>query len=174
MLSAVVFALAFVLPTYGPIPMPSASPPVPAARIPTASDEALIVNSGSTNSAGYRLRVYADGTTALQQGDAAIRKHAPAELVERFFADLRAAGALDALPRGSCMKSVSFGSSTTLGYRGNTQSGTLTVSDGLHTAKLALLGQYVVGNFTLSDDGHGGTLVSDPPVDSAGHLTSPH
>jgi hypothetical protein len=96
----------------------SASPPVPAARIPTAADEALIVNSGSTNSAGYRLRVYADGTLALQQGDAALRKHAPPALVKRFFADLRAAGALDALPRAACMHSASFGSSTQIGYRG--------------------------------------------------------
>ena len=100
------------------MPAPSASPPVPAARIPTAADEALIVNSGSTNSAGYRLRVYADGTTALQQADAAVRKHVSPALVKRFFADLRAAGPLDKLPHGSCMKSVSFGSSTQVAYRG--------------------------------------------------------
>jgi hypothetical protein len=118
MLHALVLTVAFAVPTYGPIPMPSGTPPVPAARIPTAADEALIVNSGSTNRAGYRLRVYADGTTALQQGDAALRKHVSLALVKRFFADLRAAGALDVLPRGACMKSASFGSSTTVGYRG--------------------------------------------------------
>ena len=110
--------VAFAVPTYGPIPMPSGTPPVPAARVPTAADEALIVNSGSTNSAGYRLRVYADGTTALQQGDAALRKHVSLALVKRFFADLRAAGPLDALPRAACMKSASFGTSTQIGYRG--------------------------------------------------------
>jgi hypothetical protein len=118
MIHALALALAFAIPTYGPMPAPSASPPVPAARIPTAAGEALIVNSGSTNSAGYRLRVYADGTTALQQADAAVRKHVPLELVNRFFADLRAAGPLDALPHGSCMKSTSFGSSTMVAYRG--------------------------------------------------------
>ena len=69
---------------------------------------------------------------------------------------------------------VAFGSGTTLGYSGNTLSGTLTVSDGTHTAKLALLGQYVVGNFTMESDGHGGTLINDPPVDSGGHITLPH
>jgi len=53
-------------------------------------------------------------------------------------------------------------------------SGTLTVTDGTHTAKLAMLGQYVLGNFHIANDGHGGTLVSDPPVDSSGHqLTQP-
>ena len=120
MVHALTLALAFAIPTYGPMPVPSSSPPVPPARIPTAAGEALIVNSGSTNSAGYRLRVYADGTTALQQGDAAIRKHVPLALVERFFADLRAAGPLDALPRTACMKSASFGSSTQVAYRGKT------------------------------------------------------
>ncbi len=120
MIPALILTVAFAIPTYGPMPVPSASPPVPAARIPTAADEALIVNSGSTNSAGYRLRVYAGGTTALQQGDAAIRKHVPLALVKRFFADLRAAGALDALPRAACMKSASFGSSTHVAYRGKT------------------------------------------------------
>ncbi|HEY6236916.1 MAG TPA: hypothetical protein VIW69_17575 [Candidatus Elarobacter sp.] len=118
MLHALILTVAFAVPTYGPIPMPSGSPPVPAARVPTAADEALIVNSGSTNSAGYRLRVYADGTTALQQGDAAVRKHVSLALVQRFFADLRAAEPLDALPRAACMKSVSFGTSTQIGYRG--------------------------------------------------------
>ncbi len=108
------------LPTYGPLPAPSGSPsPVPAdLRVPAAAGEALIVNSGSTNTAGYRLRVYADGTTALQQGDVPIRKHVSLTLVKRFFADLQTAGALDRLPPTFCMKSASFGSSTRIGYRG--------------------------------------------------------
>ena len=45
--------------------------------------------------------------------------------------------------------------------------GTLSVSDGTHTAALALLGQYVAANFHLSADGHGGTLVIDPPLAGA-------
>jgi len=120
MLHALILTIAFAVPTYGPMPMPSETPLVPAARIPTAADEALIVNSGSTNSAGYRLRVYADGITALQQGDAALRKHVSLALVKRFFADLKAAGPLDALPRAACMKSASFGSSMQVAYRGKT------------------------------------------------------
>ena len=43
-------------------------------------------------------------------------------------------------------------------------SGTLTVNDGTHTANIQLLGQYTAGQFTLASDGHGGTLVSDPPA----------
>jgi hypothetical protein len=112
--------LATVLPTYGPLAEPSATPySVPGLRLPVAAGEALIVNSGSTNQLGYRLRVYDTGWTAVQQGDAAIRKRVPAALVKRFFADLRAAGRVDRLPRATCMKSMSFGSTTQVAYRGS-------------------------------------------------------
>jgi hypothetical protein len=117
MLPALVLALA--LPTYGPVPQPSASAPA-VLRIPTAPNVALIVNSGSTNTAGYQLTVFEDGTTALVQGDVTLRKRAPAQLVARFFADVRAAGPLDAIPAGMCMKSASFGTTTRVMYRGKT------------------------------------------------------
>jgi hypothetical protein len=52
-------------------------------------------------------------------------------------------------------------------YSGNTQSGTLTVTDGTHIAHVRLLGNYVAGQFHLSDDGHGGTLVTDPPLNTS-------
>jgi hypothetical protein len=32
------------------------------------------------------------------------------------------------------------------------------------SADITLLGQYVQGNFKISDDTHGGTVVADPPV----------
>lgn len=112
--------LAFAVPTYGPIPNPSGSPSPPPAylRVPATDGEALIVNSGSTNRAAYRLRVYADGWAALQQGDVPIKKRISGALVKRFFADLEAAGPLDRLSTMHCMKSISFGSSTQIGYRG--------------------------------------------------------
>ena len=73
------------------------------------------------------------------------------------------------------LSDVSFSSSgMTLGYSGNTLSGTLTVGDGVHTAHLSLVGQYVVGNFHLANDGNGGTAVTDPPVDSGGQFAQPH
>ncbi len=50
---------------------------------------------------------------------------------------------------------------------GNT-SGTLSVTSGAHTAKLILVGSYVTSQFTLTSDGHGGTLVADPPVAGGG------
>ena len=54
----------------------------------------------------------------------------------------------------------------TLGYSvnsGNT-GGTLSVSDGTHTANLALLGSYMASNFAMASDGHGGTAVTDSAV----------
>ena len=43
-------------------------------------------------------------------------------------------------------------------------SGTLTVSDGRQVAALTLLGNYVTSNFTLSNDGSGGTFIVDPAI----------
>jgi hypothetical protein len=38
------------------------------------------------------------------------------------------------------------------------------VGDGAHVATLAMIGQYTAANFHLSDDGHGGTMVTEAPV----------
>ena len=67
----------------------------------------------------------------------------------------------DALDLGD----LAFGSSTTLGYAANSNGtgGTLTVSDGTHTATIALLGQYAASSFAMSADGSGGTLIHDVP-----------
>ena len=40
------------------------------------------------------------------------------------------------------------------------QSGTLTVTDGIHTASIQLLGQYTASEFTAASDGNGGTLIT--------------
>ena len=51
-----------------------------------------------------------------------------------------------------------------MSYSGNNSPGTLTVSDGTHTANIALDGNYSLANFTAYSDGHGGTSIVDPPV----------
>ena len=91
-----------------------------AAIAASGPDEALIVRSASTNTAGYQLRVFANGNVALVQGNLPLRRRVPAALVARFFADLRAAGNVAALPRDFCMKSASFGTTVTVAYRGAT------------------------------------------------------
>jgi len=66
------------------------------------------------------------------------------------------------------LSDIAFTSATTLSWiqltSGASASGTLTVSGGGNVANITLLGQYVVGQFTSASDGHGGTLVGDPPV----------
>ena len=71
------------------------------------------------------------------------------------------------LPDNLDLRDIAYVSgTTTLSFTeaSNNTSGTLTVSDGTHTANIALLGQYVVGQFNIASDGHGGTMVTDPPL----------
>ena len=57
-------------------------------------------------------------------------------------------------------------------YSGTTASGTLTVTDGTHTAHIQLVGNYTTaGAFVLSSDGHGGTTVIDPRPQAPAVLT---
>jgi hypothetical protein len=79
------------------------------------------------------------------------------------------------VPGGIDLRDIAFNSATTtLGYSGDASSGILSVSDGVHSANIHLLGQYTAGNFTLQADGNGGTLVTDPPLGSVSSVTSPH
>jgi autotransporter passenger strand-loop-strand repeat protein len=78
------------------------------------------------------------------------------------------------------LRDISFISGTTsksFSEAASNTSGTLTVSDGTHTANLTLLGQYVTAQFNLAGDGHGGTVVTDPPLtattDQQSFLTLP-
>jgi len=57
---------------------------------------------------------------------------------------------------------VSYGANTTATFLGNTNGGILTVTEGAHTAKIALVGNYLSSTWDLSSDGHGGTSVVDP------------
>ena len=52
-------------------------------------------------------------------------------------------------------------------YAGNSSGGTLTVTDGTHTANIALLGNYLASTFVASSDGHGGTAIVDPVLTSS-------
>jgi hypothetical protein len=63
-------------------------------------------------------------------------------------------------------------SSSTLSWTqkaiGTKASGTLTVKEGSKTQSFTLVGSYTVGNFSATSDGHGGTLITDPPITSGG------
>ena len=51
-------------------------------------------------------------------------------------------------------------------FSGTSSGGTLTVTDGVHSAAVALWGNYLASTFVASNDGHGGTSVIDPPADA--------
>jgi hypothetical protein len=87
---------------------------------PVDETHALIVNSGSTNFQGFSLLLSQDGEAKLKQGNSTFQRSLPQTFTTRLFADLRAAGALDALPRSRCMKSASFATTTRIFYRGET------------------------------------------------------
>ena len=55
---------------------------------------------------------------------------------------------------------IGFVSATEATFAG----GVLTVTDGTHTAKIKLVGDFSKSTFVASDDGHGGTLVVDPSI----------
>ena len=61
---------------------------------------------------------------------------------------------------------IAYVASKTPGYtpNGANTGGTLSVTDGTHTANIALLGNYLASSFVSSSDGHGGTLITDPTV----------
>ena len=62
-------------------------------------------------------------------------------------------------PRGA---GSTVSGSTKATYSGTTSSGTLTVTDGTHTAHIKLTGDYTASTFVAAGDGHGGTLIHDP------------
>ena len=127
------FLFAFVLAqTLGDLPPPLSSPapspgvtdgpvrrPPPQAFV-VSPEAALIVNAGSTNFAGYKIAVERDGTVAYQQPSGVTRGRIPAATAKHLFRLLAADRPLDALPLGACMKSVSFGSATTITWNDQT------------------------------------------------------
>ena len=88
----------------------------PALTIAAQRDAATIHNSGSTNTAGYTITLWSDGTgnVSMQSGSPRAIAIAPA-LTARFFADLHAARAQNVAPQ-HCMKSASFGTTTIVAW----------------------------------------------------------
>jgi hypothetical protein len=82
-------------------------------------DGAAIVNSGSTNSSGYTIKLWSNGNARLQMnnGGAPTAFTVPPETAATFFRDLAAARA-DGAQLQHCMKSVSFGYSLTVQWHG--------------------------------------------------------
>jgi hypothetical protein len=90
----------------------------PALSFAAQRDGATIHNSGSTNTAGFTIAVWSDGTgnVSLQQGNPRAVKLS-GDLATRLFTDLQVARAENA-PPPHCMKSVSFGTTTSVAWHG--------------------------------------------------------
>src|SRR5689334_15359332 len=86
------------------------------------SDTATIIDSGSTNRAGFHIDVKRSGLAEMISGESGkpIQRHLPSSVTQRFYADLEAAKPISSLPVIHCMKSASFGSSLTIAI-GNEQ-----------------------------------------------------
>jgi hypothetical protein len=113
-----------------------------------AADSAVIVNSGSTNTAGFRISVNPSGDAEYKvtprgsepksgEKPAPATQHIPDALVKRLFSDLEAAQPLGSLPQLRCAKSASFGTRLTIEF-GDSGTPDLSCGDG-ENAKLRAL-----------------------------------
>jgi hypothetical protein len=85
--------------------------------LPVPHDAAVILNTGSTNAIGYRIVVTRSGRAQYVTQTVGTGM-LPAKLTRQFFADLAAAMPLSGMPKRSCMKSMSFGASVFVWWRG--------------------------------------------------------
>jgi len=113
-----------------PSPLPSPGMPVqdgnPPQRLPMRSpmlasgpDDAVIVNSGSTNYSGYTVVIHPDFSAEIAVNGKTRQATIPEAQAKWLFAKLEAAMPLDSLTMRRCMKSASFGTTTTIAYHGN-------------------------------------------------------
>lgn len=90
---------------------------LPVPFLPVPHDAAVIMNTGSTNTPGYRIVVQRDGAVEFVQGNNRATARLKDATVKKVFDDLEAAMPLSKLRAGTCMKSASFGSSTFVYWR---------------------------------------------------------
>lgn len=85
----------------------------------SATPQATIEDSGSTNTVGLRVTVGGDGQARVEARTGEVRQVKLSKaMCERFLHDLEEAGPLNLLPARHCIKSVSFGSRITIEYKG--------------------------------------------------------
>ncbi len=59
------------------------------------------------------------------------------------------------------LRDIAFVGAGEASFSGTASSGVLTVSDGTHTARIALMGDYLGQTFVSAADGHGGVVITD-------------
>ena len=121
----------------------------------TVSTPKLTIADGATvelSSAYTGAVLFAGSTGTLQLDNSSSFAGTVAGLADQDTLDLR---------------DINFASVHTPTYSGNSSGGTLAVTDGTHSANIALLGNYLASSFVTSSDGHGGTNIVDPVLSSA-------
>ncbi len=85
-----------------------------------AGAQVTVIDSGSTNSPGMRVTIEQAGQSATIERKSGSKQRVTLnkDICDRVVEDLEAAGRLDELPVGHCMKSVSFGKSIFIEYKG--------------------------------------------------------
>ena len=130
------------------------------AMVDTAAQSPLTVNAAPPVTVADGATVEIDGVSAqpvtfVGTSGTLILTDAPA-----FTGQVSGLVGSDALD----LADVRYGANTTAAFSGTANGGTLTVTDGTHTAQIALLGDYLGSSWTLSSDGKGGTVVVDPSL----------
>jgi hypothetical protein len=84
------------------------------------SPQALVIDSGSTNRAGFTIKIDESGNATVEQSGIEPKSiQVNAELGAQLMRDIKSAGVLSALPRKRCIKSASFGSSLFVEWNGD-------------------------------------------------------
>ena len=80
--------------------------------LPVPHDAAVVMNTGSTNTLGYRIVITRAGSAQWVMGTTRQTVQVSKQKTAALFNALSAAMPLSALPAAHCMKSASFGTST--------------------------------------------------------------
>lgn len=89
------------------------------AALAATQDGGVIQTSRSTNTPSSEIKIWSDGRAQLIRAGTTVPFRVPAELAQRFFSDAKAARSQPGTP-GHCMKSASFGTTTTVLWHGYT------------------------------------------------------
>lgn len=142
-----------------------------------------VANSGTLEANGGTLTLQASvtgaGKVAIAAGTLAITNMTAAEAVAftgktgtlELDQSQTFTGAVSGISKGGRtrldLRDIGFVSPGEATFSGNANSGVLTVSDGTHTARITLTGNYTGATFTAVGDGHGGVNVAAMPTPGA-------
>lgn len=113
-----IFAAVLILALAAAVAPQSALGAAPVPYLPVPRGAAVILNTGSTNSAGYRIVVTRSGAAEYIWGDRRATTTLPSDVTAQFYKDLEAGMPLSSMHVLACMKSASFGYSLFAWWRG--------------------------------------------------------